>query len=227
MDRDRNLLFGVLAVQLKHVSPTQLVEAAALWATDPSRGLPSRLTEAGALSKRECDLIQRLVDDSVEAYDGDAKATLAKFGGEEIVQQSFRGTIVPTPDGGISLTKPAAGKALSEAAAVPGVKEAEGRYTRQSEHARGGMGRVLLVHDEHLGRDIALKELLPELVAASDDTPASPKPSPVRMSVPLLARFLQEARITGQLEHPSIVPVYELGHRSDGTLYYTMKLVRG
>ena len=40
-------------------------------------------------------------------------------------------------------------------------------------------------------------------------------------------RFLQEARITGQLEHPSIVPVYELGHREDGTLYYTMKLVRG
>src|SRR5690606_4846921 len=39
--------------------------------------------------------------------------------------------------------------------------------------------------------------------------------------------FLQEARITGQLEHPSIVPVYELGHRGDGSLYYTMKLVRG
>ena len=42
-----------------------------------------------------------------------------------------------------------------------------------------------------------------------------------------MARFLQEARITGQLEHPAIVPVYELGHRKDGSLYYTMKLVRG
>ena len=87
------------------------------------------------------------------------------------------------------------------------------------------MGRVLLVHDEHLGRDIALKELLPELAPATVDQ--SPKPSPVRMSVPLVARFLQEAQITGQLEHPSNVPVYELGYRKDGSLYYTMKLVRG
>jgi len=51
--------------------------------------------------------------------------------------------------------------------------------------------------------------------------------SPVRQSMALITRFLQEARVTGQLEHPSIVPVYELGRRRDGTLYYTMKLVRG
>jgi WD40 repeat protein len=44
---------------------------------------------------------------------------------------------------------------------------------------------------------------------------------------PAAARFLREARVTGQLEHPNIVPVYELGRRADGTLYYAMKLVRG
>ena len=85
------------------------------------------------------------------------------------------------------------------------------------------MGRVLLAHDEHLGRDIALKELLPHPVSGSPGQGASP----VRLAVPHVARFLQEARITGQLEHPAIVPVYELGYRRDGTLYYTMKLVRG
>ena len=83
---------------------------------------------------------------------------------------------------------------------------------------------MLLVHDEHLGRDIALKELFPEFATEVDDSPA---PSPVRKSVPFIARFLQEARITGQLEHPSIVPVYALDYRKDGSLYYTMKLVRG
>src|SRR5207302_10201490 len=41
------------------------------------------------------------------------------------------------------------------------------------------------------------------------------------------ARFLREARITGQLDHPNIVPVYELGQHPDGTYYYTQKLVRG
>jgi len=47
------------------------------------------------------------------------------------------------------------------------------------------------------------------------------------VTVNSLVRFLREARVTGQLEHPNIVPVYEVGRRQDGTLYYTMKLVRG
>jgi serine/threonine protein kinase len=92
------------------------------------------------------------------------------------------------------------------------------------------MGRVLLVHDDHFGRDIALKELLPSMGEVSGDAPTAlgeEHLSPVRFSAGVIARFLQEARITGQLEHPSIVPVYELGHRKDGSLYYTMKLVRG
>ncbi len=42
-----------------------------------------------------------------------------------------------------------------------------------------------------------------------------------------MSRFLREARVTGQLEHPSIVPVYEIGAKEDGTPYYTMRLVRG
>jgi len=103
-----------------------------------------------------------------------------------------------------------------------------GRYTREREHARGGMGRVLFVRDEHLDRDIALKELLPD--SAIDGTTRGVTPpgqSPGRHSAPMVARFLQEARITGKLAHPSIVPVYELGHRDDGSMYYTMKFVRG
>lgn len=69
------------------------------------------------------------------------------------------------------------------------------------------MGRVLLVHDEYLGRNIALKELL---LAASVSTTGVKAEHPGRFSS-VTARFLQEARIAGQLEHPSIVPVYELG----------------
>jgi hypothetical protein len=54
---DRNLLFGVLAVQLKQITPSQLVEAAALWATDPDHSLGERLIQAGALSLVDRDLI--------------------------------------------------------------------------------------------------------------------------------------------------------------------------
>jgi len=103
---------------------------------------------------------------------------------------------------------------------VRAIDEPRGRYTYLGEHGRGGMGRVLLVHDSHLERDIVLKELLPQLSDGSTPTPA-------RHSKEMASRFLREAKITGQLEHPSITPVHELGRREDGTLYYTMKFVRG
>jgi len=73
----------------------------------------------------------------------------------------------------------------------------------------GGMGRVEAVQDLHLGRTVARKVLL-------DDR------DPARR-----ARFAAEARITGQLEHPGIVPVYELGWSDDGRPYYTMRRVAG
>jgi len=94
----------------------------------------------------------------------------------------------------------------------------------RAELGRGGMGRVLLAFDHHVGRDVAIKELLP--MAGGGGTPATPR-SPMSGSGQLVARFLREARVTGQLEHPSIVPVYEVGRRDDDTLYYAMKLVRG
>lgn len=86
------------------------------------------------------------------------------------------------------------------------------RYNRTRLHATGGIGRVWLAHDSEFGRDVALKELRPERAA-----------QPVHK-----ARFLQEARITGQLEHPGIVPVYELARGSDNQqLFYTRGFVKG
>ena len=90
-----------------------------------------------------------------------------------------------------------------------GLSEAPGRYHGEREYASGGMGRILVAYDTHLGREVALKEL------AIEKRPGA------------AARFMHEARVTGQLEHPSIIPVYELGRRADGTHYYTMRLVRG
>ena len=95
-------------------------------------------------------------------------------------------------------------------------REQPGRYVPGRELGRGGMGRVGLVFDTVLGREVALKELLGGERVAADG-----------LSIGVVTRFLREARITGQLEHPGIVPVYELGQRDDGTLYYTMKAIRG
>ena len=101
-------------------------------------------------------------------------------------------------------------------------REHEGRYVctaggeTEAELGRGGMGRVLLATDRHIGREVAIKQLLPATVEAG---------GPYRFEAE--ERFVREARICGQLEHPNIVPVYELGRRRDGRLYYTMKVIRG
>jgi serine/threonine protein kinase len=91
------------------------------------------------------------------------------------------------------------------------------RYTVLSEHGRGGQARILLAFDEKVGREVALKELLPPGEGSTDDPSWRDA----------MARFLREAELTGQLVHPGVVPVFDIGSRPDGSLYYTMQLVRG
>ncbi len=101
MDQDRNLLFGVFAVQIKKITAIQLAEAAGAWASNPERVLGEYLVESGSLDVKGFDLIQRLVDEAISANDDDAEVTLAAFGGKEQVFHSFAGSILPTDSGGI------------------------------------------------------------------------------------------------------------------------------
>jgi serine/threonine protein kinase len=95
------------------------------------------------------------------------------------------------------------------------------RYRIAGEVARGGMGAIFEVFDDSLRRSLAMKVVLQETSQGSA-TPASDEVDPHRM-----ARFVEEAQITGQLEHPGIVPVHELGIDDEGRAYFTMQLVRG
>src|SRR5688572_3222057 len=93
------------------------------------------------------------------------------------------------------------------------------RYKPEGEIARGGMGAIVRVWDADLRRTLAMKVSL----AGGPDRADPADSSEVR----LLERFLEEAQITGQLEHPGIVPVHELGLDADGRAYFTMRLVKG
>ena len=86
-----------------------------------------------------------------------------------------------------------------------------GRLQLLGEIARGGMGAVLKGRDPDLGRDLAVKVLL----ESHRDKPD------------LIRRFIEEAQIGGQLQHPGIVPIYELGTFADRRPYFAMKLVKG
>jgi serine/threonine-protein kinase len=85
------------------------------------------------------------------------------------------------------------------------------RYDLRTTLAEGGMGEVRLVRDKTIGREVAMKVVLAEISEKTE----------------IRARFMREARVQGQLDHPSIVPVYDFGVDADGRAFFTMKRLRG
>ncbi|MCB9539408.1 MAG: SUMF1/EgtB/PvdO family nonheme iron enzyme [Myxococcales bacterium] len=94
---------------------------------------------------------------------------------------------------------------------LPVLVNGPGRYALGQEIARGGMGRIVEATDGNIDRTVAMKLLI----------------RGVEEQLGMQLRFTEEAQITGQLQHPNIVPVYDLGVHDDGQLFFTMKLVRG
>jgi serine/threonine-protein kinase len=85
------------------------------------------------------------------------------------------------------------------------------RYTEGAVLGVGGMGKVMLARDARIGREVAVKVLHAERELSPDER----------------TRFLREAQVQGQLEHPSIVPVYDIELRPDGSTFFTMRRVIG
>jgi tRNA A-37 threonylcarbamoyl transferase component Bud32 len=85
------------------------------------------------------------------------------------------------------------------------------RYRFEAFLARGGMGEVWRGRDTVLARDVALKVLREQVFGDAETR----------------ARFEEEARYVSRLEHPSIVPVYDLGELPDGRPFFVMKLIQG
>ncbi len=99
---------------------------------------------------------------------------------------------------------------LGEGGGVAWSTATEPRYERLQPLGEGGMGEVLLARDRDIERRVAIKRLRPD-----QRTEAS------------LLRFADEVRAVGQLEHPNIVPVHDVGLDEDGQHYLVMKFVQG
>jgi eukaryotic-like serine/threonine-protein kinase len=137
-------------------------------------------------------------DDALDA------ALAAAFGPDAVLP-------VPVGDPEDRTLPPAVRPDPGERPAEDAPRDPAARYQLHGEIARGGMGAVLKGRDTDLGRDIAVKVLL-ETHQDKDD---------------LRRRFVEEARIAGRLQHPGVVPVYDLGRLPDRRPYFTMKLVQG
>jgi serine/threonine-protein kinase len=208
-DTDHNLLFGVLALQAGLLDNDQFAAACAAWATGKDTPLADLLAQRGWLTPEECGEVERMLARHLGRHGGDARASLATLTRGN-VERALASIADPDVAGSLATLPPADGPALPPTVHYrPGSRE---RYTRTRLHARGGIGQVWLARDEDFGREVALKALLPERA----DSQAT------------WLRFVEEARITGQLEHPGIVPVYELAARdTDRQPFYTMRFIRG
>ena len=249
MAADRNLLFGLLALQNGMIDQSKLVAAFQAWTLDKNRPLADHLVGRGELEPEQHAIVEALVglhvrkhgesaerslaaiplgrtvrDSLARLADPDIEASLAHLGSRSAgtaAPLAHRGGDEATPDeGGIGtsvLARLGVSTALLSAMVLPdtdteadpdatagngalvgehdGETVSAGRYQLLGEIARGGMGVVLRGRDPDLGRNLAMKILLEQHRDRPD----------------LIHRFVEEVQICGQLQHPGVVPVYELG----------------
>jgi serine/threonine protein kinase len=126
--------------------------------------------------------------------------------GDAALKEHFEGLLELAPNLGDFLEAPALGRIVAD---DPPLRA--GHFELDEELARGGMGIVYRGRDDSLGRNVAVKVLheryLPDSLVGR--------------------RFLDEARITAQLQHPAIPPVFEVGRLANGRPYLAMKLIKG
>lgn len=114
-------------------------------------------------------------------------------------------TLIPEPEG--------------PPAQMPDHPGPQDRYEFRGAVAEGGMGKILRVWDRSLRRYVAMK-VIGGSGSSDRARPSSPSASFVR-------RFVEEAQISGQLEHPGVVPVHELALDEEGEVFFTMRLIQG
>jgi serine/threonine-protein kinase len=214
-DADRNLLFGILALQLDFIGRDALIASMHAWVLDKARPLGQILVEQQALRPDERAALEALVLKHLERHGGDAEKSLAALP----ISTPLRQELHSLGDGDLraslaqaAVTPDGAEDPYPTKASLAGSPTSSGqRYLILRPHARGGLGEVFVARDGELQREVALKEIHAE---QADD--------------PLARwRFVQEAEITGNLEHPGIVPVYGLGQHPDGRPYYAMRFIQG
>ncbi len=215
---DRNLLFGLLALQNGLINQGQLVTVFQAWTLDKTRDLADHLVVRGDLDLDDRSAVEALVARHIKKHGGDVEQslatmsvgrstseTLAQIADPDVDATLARLGTTPTPDDDRAQGDRTASYTVGE------VTSAGQRFRVLRPHARGGLGAVFVALDAELHREVALKQIL--------DTHAD---DPISRQ-----RFLLEAEVTGGLEHPGIVPVYGLGTYGDGRPYYAMRFIKG
>jgi eukaryotic-like serine/threonine-protein kinase len=212
-----NLLFGLVALQNGLIDQQALVRAFLAWSRDRSRPLAERLIEQGGLDSDDRGAVDALVARHLKKHGGVTERSVAAIPAGRLICRQLAAT---DPELGATLglgeTAAAAGEQSAgddrTTTSLTGAADIDGaRFVVLRPHAKGGIGQVRVAFDNELQREVALKEIQPQLA----DDPGS------------RFRFVLEAEVTGRLEHPGVVPVYSLGADPQGRPYYAMRFIRG
>ena len=217
---DQNLLFGILALQMDFISRDALITGMNAWILDKRRSLGDILIEQKQLVVTRRDLLEALVTEHLKQHGNDAEKSLASLSTiasvradlDKLADRELAASLVhvsmarPTLDPYSTL--PPSDTPLSS---IGRSKSDSTRFRILRHHAAGGLGQVSVAVDQELSREVALKEIKPQFTG--DEVSRE--------------RFVLEAEITGNLEHPGIVPVYGFGQYADGRPYYAMRFIKG
>jgi serine/threonine-protein kinase len=218
VDTDRNLLFGLLALQNGLIDQGALFAAFAAWTRDKGRLLADHLIDLGYLDASRRAVVEAIAGLHVQALGGDPGESLALLAVGRTTRERL--AHIGGPEVEATLGHVGSAPAATHHAADPdrtgsysiGSSTSDGqRFRILRPHAKGGLGAVFVALDSELNREVALKQILDD---RADDSASR-------------FRFVTEAQITGGLEHPGIVPVYGLGTHADGRPYYAMRFIRG
>jgi serine/threonine protein kinase len=213
---DHNLLFGMLALQNNFIDRDTLVAAFSAWVADKSRTLGQVLLGSGAVDAETHALLEALARKHLQMHGRDLEESLAALSSlgsvrddlERLDDSELQTCLTRVPSNH-DRTDP---DVTALHARTAGTSTAAGmRFRVLRLHRTGGLGAVYVAHDEELHREVALKEIRDRHAHDPDSR----------------SRFLQEAEITGRLEHPGIIPVYGLGTYADGRPFYAMRFIKG
>ena len=210
---NNQILFGLLALQNNFITRQQLIDAFTEWTCFPSRQLCEVLVNQGSLRSEERERLEQLVQAYLVSNDKETEsmALLSSFSSLQLELSQ----IASQPDSKVVCidmfsemsgvgTVPSATKNTSNIGGMD-------RFRIVKEHARGGLGVVFVAEDKQLRREVALKQIRGDHA----DIGAYRQ------------KFNFEAEVTGQLEHPGIVPIYALGSDNRGRPFYAMRFIQG
>ncbi|MCA9105790.1 MAG: protein kinase [Planctomycetales bacterium] len=212
MSQDRNLLLGILALQLDFVSSNQLIETMNAWAVNKQSSLGQLFVQKQILSPQRLALLDALVQEHLSSHNQDVDQSLASL---TPLSPAIRRDLAAIDDADVQQSLVSLQSSSPETQSTVNYSRhadsAKSRFQILRPHAAGGMGSVSIALDSELGREVAVKEIKEQAADQPD----------------MRDRFIREAEITGNLEHPGVVPVYGLGFYKDGRPYYAMRFVKG